>query len=65
MVIFVIFHLEHTIPSKIFNSSINLFIFFQYKLPEAELEMLLTADSEDAQRSVLENFAKDLPIVTR
>ncbi|XP_049885690.1 palmitoyltransferase ZDHHC20-B-like isoform X1 [Pectinophora gossypiella] len=37
----------------------------KYKLPEAELEKLLSAESEDAQRSVLENFAHDLPIVTR
>lgn len=38
---------------------------FQYKLPEAELEKLLSAETEDAQRTILENFAKDLPIVTR
>ncbi|XP_063832404.1 palmitoyltransferase ZDHHC15B isoform X1 [Ostrinia nubilalis] len=37
----------------------------KYKLPEAELEKLLSAESEDAQRTILENFAKDLPIVTR
>ncbi|XP_072933313.1 palmitoyltransferase ZDHHC2 isoform X4 [Epargyreus clarus] len=37
----------------------------KYKLPEAELEKLLSADTEDAQRTILENFAKDLPIVTR
>ncbi|XP_053615819.1 palmitoyltransferase ZDHHC2 isoform X2 [Plodia interpunctella] len=37
----------------------------KYKLPEVELEKLLSADSEDSQRSILENFAKDLPIVTR
>ncbi|XP_037302467.1 palmitoyltransferase ZDHHC15B isoform X3 [Manduca sexta] len=37
----------------------------KYKLPEVELEKLLSAESEDAQRTILENFAKDLPIVTR
>ncbi|XP_059051661.1 palmitoyltransferase ZDHHC15B-like isoform X1 [Achroia grisella] len=37
----------------------------KYKLPDEELEKLLSADSEDAQRTILENFAKDLPIVTR
>ncbi|XP_064074050.1 palmitoyltransferase ZDHHC2 isoform X2 [Vanessa tameamea] len=37
----------------------------KYKLPEAELEKLLSAETEDAQRTILENFAKDLPIVTR
>lgn len=37
----------------------------KYKLPESELEKLLAAESEDAQRTILENFAKDLPIVTR
>lgn len=38
---------------------------FQYKLPETELEKLLSAETEDGQRTILENFAKDLPIVTR
>lgn len=38
---------------------------FQYKLPESELEKLLSAESEDAQRTILEGFAKDLPLVTR
>ncbi|KAI8437533.1 hypothetical protein MSG28_011836 [Choristoneura fumiferana] len=37
----------------------------KYKLPEAEIENLLSAETEDAQRQVLENFAKDLPVVTR
>ncbi|CAK1593978.1 unnamed protein product [Parnassius mnemosyne] len=37
----------------------------KYKLPEEELEKLLGAESEDAQRTILENFAKDLPVVTR
>ncbi|XP_062525410.1 palmitoyltransferase ZDHHC2 isoform X9 [Bombyx mori] len=37
----------------------------KYKLPEAELEKMLSAESEDSQRTILENFAKDLPIVTR
>ncbi|XP_022114768.2 palmitoyltransferase ZDHHC2 isoform X3 [Pieris rapae] len=37
----------------------------KYKLPEEELEKLLSADTEEAQRTVLENYAKDLPIVTR
>ncbi|XP_045454415.1 palmitoyltransferase ZDHHC2-like [Melitaea cinxia] len=37
----------------------------KYKLPESELEKLLSAETEDAQRTILENFAKDLPIVTR
>ncbi|XP_038207156.1 palmitoyltransferase ZDHHC15-like isoform X1 [Zerene cesonia] len=37
----------------------------KYKLPEEELEKLLSADTEEAQRSVLENYAKDLPVVTR
>ncbi|XP_045779032.1 palmitoyltransferase ZDHHC15B-like isoform X1 [Maniola jurtina] len=37
----------------------------KYKLPEAELEKLLSAETEDAQRTILENFAKDLSIVTR
>ncbi|CAG9568094.1 unnamed protein product [Danaus chrysippus] len=37
----------------------------KYKLPETELEKLLSAETEDAQRTILENFAKDLPIVTR
>ncbi|KAJ2954740.1 hypothetical protein O0L34_g3043 [Tuta absoluta] len=37
----------------------------RFKLPETEIEKLLGADSEDQQRSILENFAKDLPIVTR
>ncbi|XP_021195378.1 palmitoyltransferase ZDHHC15B isoform X1 [Helicoverpa armigera] len=37
----------------------------KFKLPEAELEKLLSAESEDAQRTILDNFAKDLPIVTR
>ncbi|XP_022815376.1 palmitoyltransferase ZDHHC15-like isoform X1 [Spodoptera litura] len=36
-----------------------------FKLPEAELEKLLSAETEDAQRSILDNYAKDLPIVTR
>ncbi|XP_032522363.1 palmitoyltransferase ZDHHC2-like isoform X2 [Danaus plexippus] len=37
----------------------------KYKLPETELEKLLSAETEDGQRTILENFAKDLPIVTR
>ncbi|XP_068619465.1 palmitoyltransferase ZDHHC15B-like isoform X2 [Battus philenor] len=37
----------------------------KYKLPEEEVEKLLSAESEDAQRTILDNFAKDLPIVTR
>ncbi|KAF9416390.1 hypothetical protein HW555_006237 [Spodoptera exigua] len=37
----------------------------KFKLPEAELEKLLSAETEDAQRSILDNYAKDLPIVTR
>ncbi|KAI5644892.1 DHHC palmitoyltransferase domain-containing protein [Phthorimaea operculella] len=37
----------------------------RFKLPETEIEKLLSADSEDQQRSILENFAKELPIVTR
>ncbi|CAF4880273.1 unnamed protein product [Pieris macdunnoughi] len=37
----------------------------KYKLPEEELEKLLSADTEEGQRTVLENYAKDLPIVTR
>lgn len=38
---------------------------FQFKLPETELEKLLSAETEDVQRSILDNYAKDLPIVTR
>ncbi|XP_013147623.1 PREDICTED: palmitoyltransferase ZDHHC15 isoform X3 [Papilio polytes] len=37
----------------------------KYKLPPEDLEKLLSAESEDAQRTFLDNFAKDLPIVTR
>ncbi|XP_026332264.1 palmitoyltransferase ZDHHC15 isoform X3 [Hyposmocoma kahamanoa] len=37
----------------------------KYKLPERELEKLLSAESEEAQRNILESFASDLPIVTR
>ncbi|CAB3233359.1 unnamed protein product [Arctia plantaginis] len=37
----------------------------KYKLPETELEKLLSAESEETQRNILENFSKDLPIVTR
>ncbi|XP_050680527.1 palmitoyltransferase ZDHHC2-like isoform X1 [Leptidea sinapis] len=37
----------------------------KYKLPEEELEKLLSSDTEESQRIILENFAKDLPIVTR
>ncbi|XP_047987133.1 palmitoyltransferase ZDHHC2 isoform X2 [Leguminivora glycinivorella] len=37
----------------------------KFKLPEEEIERLLSADSEEAQRQILDNFAKDLPIVTR
>ncbi|XP_035458260.2 palmitoyltransferase ZDHHC20-B isoform X2 [Spodoptera frugiperda] len=36
-----------------------------FKLPETELEKLLSAETEDVQRSILDNYAKDLPIVTR
>ncbi|XP_063636293.1 palmitoyltransferase ZDHHC20-B-like isoform X1 [Cydia splendana] len=37
----------------------------KFKLPEEEIERLLSAESEEAQRQILDNFAKDLPIVTR
>ncbi|XP_014357163.2 palmitoyltransferase ZDHHC15B isoform X1 [Papilio machaon] len=37
----------------------------KYKLPGEELDKLLSAESEDAQRTILDNFAKDLPVVTR
>lgn len=37
----------------------------KYKLPEIELEKLMSAETEDAQRMILENYAKDLPIYTR
>ncbi|KOB72128.1 Palmitoyltransferase [Operophtera brumata] len=37
----------------------------KYKLPESELEKLLSAESEDAQRLILEGFAKDLPLPDR
>ncbi|KPI94259.1 Palmitoyltransferase ZDHHC2 [Papilio xuthus] len=37
----------------------------KYKLPGEELDKLLSAESEDAQRTILDNFAKDLPVLTR
>ncbi|XP_041982674.1 palmitoyltransferase ZDHHC15B-like isoform X2 [Aricia agestis] len=37
----------------------------KYFLTGAELEKLLSVDTEEEQRTIIENFAKDLPIVTR
>ncbi|CAG9112817.1 unnamed protein product [Plutella xylostella] len=36
-----------------------------FKLPASELEKLLSAESDDAQRSLLEAYAADLPVLTR
>ncbi|XP_037962479.2 palmitoyltransferase ZDHHC20-B isoform X3 [Plutella xylostella] len=37
----------------------------KFKLPASELEKLLSAESDDAQRSLLEAYAADLPVLTR
>jgi palmitoyltransferase len=37
----------------------------QFKMPRAELEKLEQAESEEAQRQILERFAQDLPITNR
>lgn len=38
---------------------------FQFKIPESEVEKLLSAENEEAQRLLLERFAQDLPVYNR
>lgn len=36
-----------------------------YKIPESEMEKLFLAQNEEAQREILDTYAKNLPVVTR
>lgn len=40
-------------------------ILFQWRIPETEIERLFRAESQEQQKRILENFAKDLPITNR
>ena len=40
-------------------------IIFQWRIPETEIERLFRAESQEQQKRILENFAKDLPITNR
>lgn len=37
----------------------------KFRLPRAELDKLLRAQSEEEQKLILETFARDLPVVNR
>lgn len=37
----------------------------QFKIPDVEMEKLQQAETEEAQRQILERFAQDLPVTNR